>query len=139
VEHNLVRASQLLKESGYDGTPVVVLQITDRPFLNSAAVVTRQRLEAVGFKVILKAMDWSTNLIVRARKAPPDQGRWSLLYTWWWRRRRRPFGPLRPLRRRPKRVVRLAECSATREAWYFQSGGRTGPLGAKLVPGHFAI
>jgi peptide/nickel transport system substrate-binding protein len=81
--HNLLKASQLLKESGYDGTPVVVLQITDRPFLNAAAVVTRQRLEAAGFRVILKAMDWSTNLIVRARKVPPDKGGWNLLYTWW--------------------------------------------------------
>jgi peptide/nickel transport system substrate-binding protein len=83
MEHNLLKASQLLKESGYDGTPVVVLQITDRPFLNAAAVVTRQRLEAAGFRVILKAMDWSTNLIVRARKVPPDKGGWNLLYTWW--------------------------------------------------------
>src|SRR5229473_3653647 len=83
MEHNLLKASQLLKESGYDGTPVVVLQITDRPFLNAAAVVTRQRLESVGFKVILKAMDWSTNLIVRARKVPPDKGGWNLIYTWW--------------------------------------------------------
>jgi peptide/nickel transport system substrate-binding protein len=82
VEHNQVKARQLLKESGYDGTPVVVLQVTDRPFLNAAAVVTRQRLESVGFKVILKAMDWSTNLIVRARKEPPDRGGWNLLHTW---------------------------------------------------------
>jgi peptide/nickel transport system substrate-binding protein len=83
MEHNLLKASQLLKESGYDGTPVVALQITDRPFLNAAAVVTRQRLESVGFKVILKAMDWSTNLVVRARKLPPDKGGWNLIYTWW--------------------------------------------------------
>jgi len=83
VEHNLLKASQLLKESGYDGTPVIVLQITDKPFLNAAAVVTRQRLESVGFKVILKAMDWSTHLIVRARKEPPDKGGWNLLLTWW--------------------------------------------------------
>jgi hypothetical protein len=27
-------------------------------FLNAAAVVTRQGLESIGFKVILKAMDW---------------------------------------------------------------------------------
>ena len=82
VEHSQIKASQLLKESGYDGTPVVVLQITDRPFLNAAAVVTRQRLESVGFKVILKAMDWSTNLVVRARKTRPDKGGWNILYTW---------------------------------------------------------
>ena len=83
MEHNDLKASQLLKESGYDGTPVVVLQITDRPFLNAAAVVTRHRLEQAGFKVILKPMDWSTNIVVRARKEPPDKGGWNLLYTWW--------------------------------------------------------
>jgi peptide/nickel transport system substrate-binding protein len=37
----------------------------------------------VGFKVILKAMDWSTSLIARARKEPPDKGGWNLMYTWW--------------------------------------------------------
>ena len=31
----------------------------------------------------LKAMYWSTNLIVRARKVPPDKGGWNLIYTWW--------------------------------------------------------
>ena len=59
--------------------PIVVLHVTDIPFLNAAAIVTRQRLESIGFKVILKAMDWSTNLIVRARKEPPDKGGWNLL------------------------------------------------------------
>jgi peptide/nickel transport system substrate-binding protein len=72
-----------VKESGYDGHPIVVLHVTDIPFLNAAAIVTRQRLESIGFKVILKAMDWSTNLVVRARKEPPDKGGWSLLHTWW--------------------------------------------------------
>jgi len=59
-----------------------VLQVTDRPFLSAAAIVTRQRLESIGFKVTLKPMDWSTNLIVRARKEPPDKGGWNLLHTW---------------------------------------------------------
>jgi peptide/nickel transport system substrate-binding protein len=79
----MLKASQLLKESGYDGTPIVVLQTTDKPFLNAAAVVTRQRLEKVGFRVILKATDWSTFLVVRARKDPPEKGGWNLLHTWW--------------------------------------------------------
>ena len=77
------RARQLVKESGYDGRPIVVLHVTDVPFINAAAIVTRQRLESIGFKVILKAMDWSTNLVVRARKEPPDKGGWNLLHTWW--------------------------------------------------------
>jgi peptide/nickel transport system substrate-binding protein len=82
MEHDLTRARQLVKESGYDGRPIVVLQVTDIPFLNPAAIVTRQRLESIGFKVILKAMDWSTNLVVRASKEPPDKGGWNLFHTW---------------------------------------------------------
>ena len=50
MEHNLTKARQLVKESGYDGRPVVVLHVTDIPFLNAAAIVTRQRLELIGFK-----------------------------------------------------------------------------------------
>jgi peptide/nickel transport system substrate-binding protein len=83
VEHDLTRARQLVQESGYDGQPVVVLHVTDRPLMNAAAIVTRQRLESIGFKVILKGMDWSTNLVVRARKDPPEKGGWNLLHTWW--------------------------------------------------------
>jgi peptide/nickel transport system substrate-binding protein len=82
VNHDLTKAIQLVKESGYTGQPIVVLQITDRPIFNAAAIVTRQRLESIGFKVILKAMDWSTNLVVRARKEPPDKGGWNLLHTY---------------------------------------------------------
>ena len=51
-----------MQESGYDGRPVVVLHVTDRQHMNAAAIVTRRRLEAIGFKAILKAMDWSTFL-----------------------------------------------------------------------------
>jgi peptide/nickel transport system substrate-binding protein len=83
VQHDLTRARQLVKESGYDGQPIVLLHVTDRPIMNAAAIVTRQRLESIGFKVILKAMDWSTNLVMRARKEPPSKGGWNLLHTWW--------------------------------------------------------
>jgi ABC-type transport system substrate-binding protein len=41
------------------------------------------RLESIGFKVILKGMDWSTNLVARTRKEPPGKGGWNLLHTWW--------------------------------------------------------
>jgi peptide/nickel transport system substrate-binding protein len=83
VEHDLTKARQLVRESGYDGYTVVVLHVTDRPFLNAAAMITRHRLESIGFKVILKPMDWSANLVARARKEPPEKGGWNLLHTWW--------------------------------------------------------
>ena len=81
METDLTRATQLVKESGYDGQPIVVLHVTDRPLFSAAAIVTRQRLERIGFKVILKEMDWSTNLVMRARQEPPDKGGWNLLHT----------------------------------------------------------
>ena len=59
------------------------LQVTDYAFLNRAALVTRQRLESIGFTVDLKAMDSSTFFAVRARKEPPDKGGWNLAPTWW--------------------------------------------------------
>jgi peptide/nickel transport system substrate-binding protein len=83
IEHDLAKARQLVQESGYDGQPIVVLHVTDRPLLNPAAIVTQRRLESIGFKVILKGTDWSTNLIIRARKEPPAKGGWNLLHTWW--------------------------------------------------------
>ena len=41
MKHDLTTASQLVKELGYDGRPVVVLHVTDIPFMNAAAIVTR--------------------------------------------------------------------------------------------------
>ncbi len=81
VEHDLAKARELVKESGYDGRPVVLLQVTDRPDLNAASVVTRRRLESIGFNVILKPMDWSAFLVARSRKEPPEKGGWNLLLT----------------------------------------------------------
>src|SRR3984893_6654263 len=83
IEHDLAKARQLVKESGYDGQPIVVLHVTDKTFLSAAGIVTQRRLESIGFKVILKARDGSTSLVVRARKEPPDKGGWNLLHTWW--------------------------------------------------------
>jgi peptide/nickel transport system substrate-binding protein len=83
MKQNLEKAKQLVKESGYDGRPVTVVQITDIGFLNGAALVTRELLTAAGFNVELRPMDWSTGLAVRAKKEPPDKGGWNILHTWW--------------------------------------------------------
>jgi len=83
VKHDLTKARALVKESGYDGRPVVMYQVTDRPFVNAAAIITQRRLESIGFNVILKPMDWSTNVVARASKEPPDKGGWNLMFTWY--------------------------------------------------------
>ena len=83
MKHDITRARQLVSESGYDGRPVTVMHVTDRVHMNAAAIVTRSRLESIGFNPILKSMDWSTSLTSRARKESPERGGWNVLQTWW--------------------------------------------------------
>ena len=79
---DLDRAKQLVKESGYDGRPVIVLDPTDIALTHGAALVTRELLTQIGFNVDLQAMDWSSVVARRAKKDPPPAG-WNLLFTWW--------------------------------------------------------
>ena len=83
ARQDLDRARQLMKEAGYDGKPVVVLDPTDRPELHGAALVTRELLTKIGVNVDLQAVDWSTLLARRASKASPSAGGWNLFSTNW--------------------------------------------------------
>jgi peptide/nickel transport system substrate-binding protein len=83
LKPDLAKARQLVKESGYDGKPVVVLHVTDIQALSAVALVTRELLQQAGFNVDLQAVDWSTNLARRAKKDPPAQGGWNVIHTWW--------------------------------------------------------
>jgi peptide/nickel transport system substrate-binding protein len=80
---DLDRARALMKESGYDGRPVVVLDPTDRPELHGAALVTRELLTKIGVAVDLQAVDWSTLLTRRAKKEAPSAGGWNIFCTNW--------------------------------------------------------
>jgi peptide/nickel transport system substrate-binding protein len=75
------KARQLLKESGYDGRPVVMMQQTDLQSSNQLPPVAKQALERVGFKIDLQAMDWQTVVSRRAKKDPPDKGGWNIFFT----------------------------------------------------------
>jgi peptide/nickel transport system substrate-binding protein len=80
--HDIERAKALLAEAGYDGRPVVLLQATDIPILNGAALVTAQALRKAGMTVEVQAMDWSTLTSRRTVTAPPGEGGWNLFLTW---------------------------------------------------------
>jgi len=77
------KAKELLKEAGYDGTPVVLMQSTDLPVLTNLAPVAKAQLEAAGFKVNMQSMDWQTLVGRRAKKDPPDKGGWNAFLTAW--------------------------------------------------------
>jgi peptide/nickel transport system substrate-binding protein len=80
---NMKKAQQLLKESGYDGTPVVIIKPTDLAAIQKLPDVAAQLLRQAGFKVDLQAMDWNTVVSRRAKKDPPAQGGWNMFCTAW--------------------------------------------------------
>lgn len=77
------RAGELLKQAGYDGTPIVILQPTDNPVLANLAPVAKSQLERAGFKVDVQAMDWQTLISRVPRKGPPSEGGWHAYLTAW--------------------------------------------------------
>jgi peptide/nickel transport system substrate-binding protein len=77
------KAKQLLKEAGYDGTPIVLLQSTDLAVLTNLGPVAKSQLEAAGFKVDMQASDWQTVVARRVKKDPVDKGGWNLMLTSW--------------------------------------------------------
>ncbi len=77
------RAQELLKEAGYDGTPIVVLKPTDLASIQKLPDVAAQLLRQAGFKVDLQAMDWQTLVGRRAKKDAPDKGGWHMFLTAW--------------------------------------------------------
>jgi len=81
LKPDLAKARQLLKESGYDGKPIVMMLATDLQSANRYPPVGKQQLEAAGFKVDLQSMDWQTLVSRRAKKEAPEQGGWNIFYT----------------------------------------------------------
>jgi peptide/nickel transport system substrate-binding protein len=78
---NVEKAKQLLKEAGYNGEKVVVLQPTDRPQYNAATMVTMQMLRKAGVNVDAQAADWSTITARRSKKEPIAEGGWNIFHT----------------------------------------------------------
>jgi peptide/nickel transport system substrate-binding protein len=78
---NFAKAKELLKEGGYDGRPVVLLQATNIPYMSNTAQVLAQEMRQAGMNVQVEAMDWSNVVTRRANKAPPDQGGWNIFIT----------------------------------------------------------
>jgi peptide/nickel transport system substrate-binding protein len=74
-------ARQLVKESGYDGKPVVIIGGADIPAYNAMSLLTAQRLRLIGFNVDLQLTDWGSVAARRAKKDPVDQGGWNLFHT----------------------------------------------------------
>ena len=76
LESNFDKARALLKEAGYDGTPVVLMQSSDLFWQTNLAPVAKRLMEQAGFKVDMQPMDWQSIVIRDAKKSPPEAGGW---------------------------------------------------------------
>jgi peptide/nickel transport system substrate-binding protein len=72
------KAQDLLKASGYDGTPIVIMKPTDLASIQKLPDVAAQLLRQAGFKVDLQAMDWQSLVGRRAKKDG-----WHMFLTAW--------------------------------------------------------
>jgi peptide/nickel transport system substrate-binding protein len=79
--NGMAEAKKLLKESGYDGTPVVLMAPTDVVTLKTQAIVAAQLLRQAGFTVNVQAMDWQSVVSRRGSQKPPQEGGWNLFFT----------------------------------------------------------
>lgn len=76
-------AKAMLADSGYDGTPVVLMAPTDLVALATQPVVVSQMLRNIGFNVDMQPMDWQTLVTRRAGQAAPADGGWNMFITNW--------------------------------------------------------
>jgi peptide/nickel transport system substrate-binding protein len=78
---NLDLARQLVKESGYDGRPVVLIGGSDIPAYQQMSLVTADILKKIGFNVDMQMSDWGSVATRRAKKDDPLKGGWNLFHT----------------------------------------------------------
>ena len=67
-QKNKDKARRLLKEAGYAGQPVRWLTTQEYDYMYKTALVSKQQLEDVGFKIDLQVLDWAT--LVQRRNKP---------------------------------------------------------------------
>jgi peptide/nickel transport system substrate-binding protein len=79
---DIAKATQLFKEAGYDGRPVILLQATNFAFMNNAPQLVAQWMRQAGVKAELAASDWGGVITRRAVKEPTDKGGWNTFTTY---------------------------------------------------------
>ena len=76
------KARQLIKEAGYKGEKIVIIDATDQPIVHSQSLLTLSNLKKLGLNAEIQAGDWGTLITRRAVKEAVDKGGWSIFHTW---------------------------------------------------------
>jgi len=83
IDGNVARAKELLKEAGYDGTPILMMQPTDLGVVKQIAPVVQAQLAKVGIKVEVVPMDFQSMATRGVRKGPVSEGGWNAFGSSW--------------------------------------------------------
>ncbi|MGZ2433821.1 peptide/nickel transport system substrate-binding protein [Rhizobium pisi] len=75
------KAAKLLKEAGYAGEKVVILQDSTQPAHRDASQLLADSLRKIGMNVELAASDWGGLSKRRTNKGPVESGGWSMFMT----------------------------------------------------------
>ncbi|MDE2394090.1 MAG: ABC transporter substrate-binding protein [Burkholderiales bacterium] len=81
MHQDFAKARALLKEAGYDGTPVLYMHPMDTRLQNEGGTVLVQAMRKAGFVVKDEQMDTATMFTRRANKGPVSEGGWNLFIT----------------------------------------------------------
>jgi peptide/nickel transport system substrate-binding protein len=81
--NGMAEAKKLLKESGYDGTPIRIIHPTDVNTQKTQPVIAMQLLKEAGFKVELITLDWQAALGMRSNQKPASEGGWNMFFSAW--------------------------------------------------------
>ena len=78
---NLAKAKQAIKDAGYKGEKVVLLDPADYAPSHMPAMVAADLLKKLGMNVDVQTMDWGSLMARRANQNPPANGGWNLHFT----------------------------------------------------------
>ncbi|BCB17690.1 ABC transporter substrate-binding protein [Bosea sp. ANAM02] len=81
MPQSLEKAKAALKESGYNGEKVVIINPTDFPDIGPLGEVTFELLKQLGMNVEMAASDWGTVVQRRGSRESTDKGGWSIFHT----------------------------------------------------------
>lgn len=83
MKGDLEAGRRMLKEAGYSGQKVVIINPTDFASIAPMGDVTYDLLKKLGMNVEMVATDWGTVVQRRVSKESVDKGGWSIFHTWW--------------------------------------------------------
>ena len=74
-------ARKLIKESGYNGQAIVLLDPVDSPTHHASALITADLFKKLGLKIDVRSMDWGSYLQTRNNQDAPEAGGWNVAFT----------------------------------------------------------